>query len=56
MPSETAESEIKTTDAKVQDLEVKDAQIIFNSVWSSLEESMGEKNLRFPKEIFWLNG
>ncbi|NBB78546.1 MAG: AAA family ATPase [Verrucomicrobia bacterium] len=40
----------------MQDLEVKDAQIIFNSVWSSLEESMGEKNLRFPKEIFWLNG
>lgn len=41
---------------KVQDLEVKDAQIIFNSVWSSLIEEIGEENLRFPKEIFWLNG
>ena len=41
---------------KVQDLEVKDAQIIFNSVWSALEEELGEEDLRFPKEIFWLNG
>lgn len=40
----------------VEDLEVKDAQIIFNSVWSGLEENLGEENLRFPKEIFWLNG
>ncbi|MFP4157943.1 MAG: nucleoside monophosphate kinase [Opitutales bacterium] len=41
---------------KVQDLEVKDAQIIFSAVWSSIEEELGEENLRFPKEIFWLNG
>jgi adenylate kinase len=41
---------------KIQDLEVKDAQIIFNSVWSTLEEELGDENLRFPKEIFWLNG
>ena len=41
---------------KIQDLEVKDAQIIFNAVWSALEEELGEENLRFPKEIFWLNG
>ncbi|MGB0743806.1 MAG: hypothetical protein ACPGSB_04705, partial [Opitutales bacterium] len=41
---------------QVQDLEVKDAQIIFNSVWTALEEELGEENLRFPKEIFWLNG
>jgi adenylate kinase len=40
----------------VQDLEVKDAQIIFNSVWQILEEELGEESLRFPKEIFWLNG
>ncbi|MGB0460322.1 MAG: nucleoside monophosphate kinase [Opitutales bacterium] len=38
------------------DLEVKDGQIIFNSVWNRLLEEFGEKNLRFPKEIFWLNG
>lgn len=41
---------------KIQDLEVKDAQIIFNSVWSALEEELGDEQLRFPKEIFWLNG
>lgn len=41
---------------KVQDLEVKDAQIIFNSVWSAIEAEFGEEHLRFPKEIFWLNG
>lgn len=56
MPSETDETNNKASDSRVQDLEVKDAQIIFNSVWASLEESLGEENLRFPKEIFWLNG
>ena len=40
----------------VRDLEIKDAQIIFNSVWSDLEQAYGEDNLVFPKEIFWLNG
>lgn len=40
----------------IEDLEVKDAQIIFNSVWTMLVEELGEENLRFPKEIFWLNG
>lgn len=55
--SQTEEEIVNPTDdAKVQDLEVKDAQIIFNSVWASLEEELGEENLRFPKEIFWLNG
>ena len=43
-------------DNKVLDLEVKDAQIIFNSVWTNILEEFGEENLRFPKEIFWLNG
>lgn len=40
----------------VYDLEVKDAQIIFNTVWGGLISEFGEENLRFPKEIFWLNG
>ncbi|MDP4609770.1 MAG: nucleoside monophosphate kinase [Opitutales bacterium] len=56
MPDQTDET-IKENDPKqVQDLEVKDAQIIFSSVWSSLETELGEEYLRFPKEIFWLNG
>lgn len=40
----------------VQDLEVKDAQIIFNTVWAKLESEYGRENLHFPEEIFWLNG
>ena len=40
----------------IEDLEVKDAQIIFNSIWSALIDEIGQDNIRFPKEIFWLNG
>jgi len=43
-------------DAPVEDIEVKDSQIIFQSVWSKLEKEVGSDNIRFPKEIFWLNG
>ena len=56
MASDTADTATKEADPKVLDLEVKDAQIIFNSVWASLEDEFGEEQLRFPKEIFWLNG
>jgi adenylate kinase len=53
----TAAGTSSTLETKnIEDLEVKDAQIIFNSVWSMLVEELGEENLRFPKEIFWLNG
>ncbi len=38
------------------DLEIKDAQVIFNAVWESLEEEVGHENLRFPKEIILLGG
>ncbi|OYV47694.1 MAG: adenylate kinase, partial [Verrucomicrobia bacterium 21-51-4] len=38
------------------DLEVKDASLIFNAAWAVLESDFGVENLRFPKEIFWLNG
>jgi adenylate kinase len=41
---------------KVEDLEVKDAQLIFHTVWHELEQEFGGENLRFPAEIFWLNG
>ena len=40
----------------ISDLEVKDGQIIFDSVWSSLEREFGREKLAFPREIFWLNG
>ncbi len=38
------------------DLEIKDAQLIFTSVWNELVERHGEDALTFPREIFWLNG
>lgn len=38
------------------DLEIKDAQIIFNRVWKQLEEDYGRENLRFPKELILLGG
>ncbi|MCB1066134.1 MAG: nucleoside monophosphate kinase [Verrucomicrobiae bacterium] len=38
------------------DLEVKDANLIFNSVWQELVDEFGVENLRFPNEVIWLNG
>ncbi|SVE15783.1 uncharacterized protein METZ01_LOCUS468637, partial [marine metagenome] len=40
----------------VMDLEVKDAQLIFQSVWQNLESELDGDNMRFPAETFWLNG
>lgn len=42
--------------APIRDLEIKDAQIIFNNVWADLESEYGRENLCFPREILWLNG
>lgn len=44
------------TAGKLSDLEIKDAQLIFNSVWDDLEEEFGREQLRFPKEIILLGG
>ncbi|MDA8743968.1 nucleoside monophosphate kinase [Rubripirellula amarantea] len=38
------------------DLEVKDAQLIFNSVWKKIEDERGRENMRFPKELILLGG
>jgi adenylate kinase len=38
------------------DLEIKDAQIIFNHVWKQLEAEKGRAGLRFPKELILLGG
>ena len=43
-------------DRKLIDLEVKDAQLIFKTVWVNLEEEIGHANLRFPKELILLGG
>ena len=45
-----------TTEGSAVDLEVKDANLIFNSVWQELESEFGIENLRFPNEVIWLNG
>ncbi|MCX6936778.1 MAG: nucleoside monophosphate kinase [Verrucomicrobia bacterium] len=39
-----------------QDLEIKDAQVIFDAVWHDLESRFGRDQLRFPKEIILLGG
>lgn len=39
-----------------QDLEIKDAQVIFGAVWRDLESTFGRDQLRFPKEIILLGG
>ena len=41
---------------KRSDLEIKDAQIIFSSIWRELEAEFGHENLRFPKEFILLGG
>jgi len=38
------------------DLEIKDAQVIFKTVWGNLEEEVEHENLRFPKELILLGG
>jgi adenylate kinase len=38
------------------DLEIKDAQLIFNSVWKDIEQEYGREQLRFPKELILLGG
>ena len=46
----------KKTKPIVEDLEIKDAQMIFNTIWTELEQEQGPENLRFPKEIILLGG
>jgi adenylate kinase len=55
MPNSSDASPAKNN-SKALDLEIKDAQLIFNSVWNELLEDIGEDKLHFPREIFWLNG
>jgi adenylate kinase len=38
------------------DLEIKDAQLIFNRVWKELESELGHEELHFPKELILLGG
>jgi adenylate kinase len=44
------------TSSPPADLEIKDAQLIFNQVWRQLEAEKGRAQLRFPKELILLGG
>src|SRR4051812_8348136 len=56
-PSSTSASPVATNSpARLGDLEIKDAQLIFESVWQDLEIDFGRQNLRFPKEFILLGG
>jgi hypothetical protein len=54
MPFHHLEQEQQETEEGA--LEIKDAVIIFNNVWSKLEAKYGKQRLQFPKEIIWLMG
>ena len=57
MPAETkSPAPLSAVAPKLNDLEIKDAQLIFTSLWRDLEADVGQENLRFPKEIILLGG
>ncbi len=45
-----------TSTSPAADLEIKDAQLIFNRVWKELESEYGHEHLYFPKELILLGG
>jgi adenylate kinase len=47
---------IDPVEGKVNDLEIKDTRLIFESAWQDLQAGVGRENLRFPKEIILLGG
>ena len=49
-------SDLAGKSAATADLEIKDAQLIFNRVWKQLEKDYGREKLRFPKELILLGG
>lgn len=49
-------NEPQATPGSVENLEVKDAQLIFTNVWNALESNYGHENLRFSKELILLGG
>jgi len=55
-PADQAQAAVAAPPNKRHDLEIKDAQLIFNAVWAELEAERGRDNMRFPKEIILLGG
>ncbi|HEX7652816.1 MAG TPA: nucleoside monophosphate kinase [Verrucomicrobiae bacterium] len=48
--------EVAPAPTKRSDLEIKDAQIIFSSIWHQMEREFGREKMRFPKELILLGG
>src|ERR1039457_5416305 len=55
-PVDPAQPAIAPVVTKRSDLEIKDAQLIFGSIWRELEAEFGHEQMRFPKEIILLGG
>jgi len=55
-PIDQAQPAIAPVATKRSDLEIKDAQLIFGSIWRELEAEFGREQMRFPKEIILLGG
>ncbi len=55
-PAQPSASTHAGNSGKLTDLEIKDAQLIFNSAWDDVVADIGRDNLRFPKEIILLGG
>lgn len=55
-PAQPSASSHAGNSGKLTDLEIKDAQLIFNSAWDDVVTDTGRDNLRFPKEIILLGG
>jgi len=56
LPIDPATTATTAVASKRSDLEIKDAQIIFGSIWRELEAEFGHEHMRFPKEIILLGG
>ena len=52
----TPTSPAASSSALPSEVEIKDAQIIFDPIWADLEADFGRDRLRFPKEIILLGG
>jgi adenylate kinase len=55
-PADAKPAPAPTTTARLPDLEIKDAQLIFESAWLELEAEHPHSELRFPKELLLLGG
>lgn len=56
LPLDFLKVSLKPNPSLPADLEIMDAQLIFNRVWKELEDTVGREILRFPKELILLGG